>query len=189
MVNAQDNLGYYAMVSHLLIEGQAGSGKTHKAIEECLEASSITIIRNVVPVGPDIGFLPGTTEEKLEPYFQMYGEMFKKIFNYSPAYLIKKKRLKFIPTTFLRGCTLDGTVVVDEAQNLSHEELRTVLTRIGRYGRLIVVGDSAQSDLSSHLGYAMFKDTFLKCDNVKHIKLTENYRSPLLNNYMFHENS
>jgi predicted ribonuclease YlaK len=171
----------------MLIEGVAGTGKTHHALEECQEASTFTIIRNVEPVGKGLGYLPGDAREKMQPFFDMYDPILKKVFNYSSKYLMDKGRLEFMPTAFLRGKTLEGTIVVDEAQNLSYEELRTCLTRVGRYARIIFVGDVAQSDVRGRDDYYDFTNTFLKCKDVEHLVLTDNYRSNLLNDFIRNE--
>ena len=175
------------MKPHLLIEGNAGAGKTHRAIEEAVGYSDITVIRNVEPVGKGLGYLPGNIDEKMAPFFDLYDDIFKKIFNYRADFLVKKGRLQFVPTAFLRGKTLEGIVIVDEAQNLSYEELRTCLTRVGKYGRLIIVGDTDQCDCGNSEDYNKFADTFVKCENVDHLVLEGNYRSPLLNDFIQNE--
>ena len=109
----------------------------------------VVIVRSAVPVR-SIGHLPGTVEEKLLAYEAPYISIATSLFNHSAAWS-NLKRLhgcSFIPTSFIRGITLDNcTVVVDEAENMTFQELDSIVTRLGVNSRLIICGDTRQADI------------------------------------------
>lgn len=141
--------------------GSAGTGKTFLALYAALSDvfnpaepySKVVICRSLVEVRKS-GFLPGDLEAKYEPYEAVYKnmvpEMFKE-FN-APYDLLKQLGyIEFMPTNFIRGMTLDNTIlIVEECQNLDADELLSVLTRIGFNSRIILCGDGRQSDLERH---------------------------------------
>ncbi|CAB4130183.1 PhoH Phosphate starvation-inducible protein PhoH, predicted ATPase [uncultured Caudovirales phage] len=137
--------------------GSAGVGKTflamYKALEEALDKSSIykkvVVVRSCVPTR-DVGFLPGTIEEKQEVYEMPYKEICTTLFDRSDAYDKLKEQgvIEFISTTAIRGITIDDAIViVDEAQSNTYHELSTVVTRIGNRSKIIFCGDMRQNDL------------------------------------------
>lgn len=141
----------------ILATGSAGTGKTivglYLALNDLLnkncKVDKIKIIRSVVP-SRDIGFLPGDLEEKIEVYETPYREQFTQLFGMPTAYEKFKSfgTIEFMPTSFLRGQTWDNTViVVDEVQNLNFHEINTVMTRVGVHSKVLLLGDSEQSDL------------------------------------------
>jgi len=105
----------------------------------------------VVPTR-DIGFLPGSQKDKMKVYEAPYYDIASKLFKRGDAYEILKQRnnVEFISTSFLRGSTFDDCIlVVDEVQNMSDQELHTVMTRVGENCRIIFCGDVKQDDLTS----------------------------------------
>lgn len=140
-----------------LLTGVAGTGKTYVAIARALqmlrdeEVEQIVIVRSAVAVRA-IGFLPGDEEEKSDPYAQPYIDLIKLISPRTPyKMMVAKKVLTFTLTSFLRGITFENAcVIIDEYQNMSAHELQTIVTRVGQNTRLIVCGDSDQSDLPNH---------------------------------------
>lgn len=148
----------YMSGSSILATGSAGSGKTYialyLALNDLLDKKQsyerISIVRSVVATR-DIGFLPGDMEEKIEVYETPYIDMFSDLFGGKPTCYKKFKeqnKVHFMPTSFLRGQTWDNTiVVVDEAQNMNFHEINTIMTRIGHNSKVIIVGDSRQTDL------------------------------------------
>ncbi len=146
----------YNAGNHLGMFGSAGTGKT--LVASYLAASSlvgdpdiqrIIFIRSAVQTR-DIGFLPGTIEEKQEPYEEPYaaalGVLFGKVTTWK--HMKEAGKVEFRLSSFLRGLTFDNAViVVDEAQNMTFEELNTIVTRLGSKSRLIVLGDTKQVDL------------------------------------------
>ena len=139
----------------LLLHGCAGTGKTfigmHMALQSVLngEYKKLVIVRSAVPTR-DIGFLPGSVEEKLKVYEQPYSAITKSLFRRGDAYDILKNKfmVDFIPTSFIRGTTIDNAIVlVDEINNLTFHELDSVITRLGSHTKMILCGDIYQSDL------------------------------------------
>lgn len=139
---------------HLVLSGSAGTGKTFLAcylgLEAVLEKSyqNLVIVRSVVPVR-DMGYLPGTAEEKKDAFAAPYKSIFSEIFGDAAAYnkLINSKIVQFESTSFIRGMTYDNSVIiVDEMQNLNFHELDSVITRVGNNCRIIFCGDYKQTD-------------------------------------------
>lgn len=141
---------------NLILSGSAGTGKTFIAMYLALEAmlnhpfkyQRIVIMRSVVPTR-DIGFLPGTVEEKKEVFISPYKMICHELFGFDQAYskLVSSKKILFETTSFLRGCTYDNCILfVDEMQNLNFHELDSVITRAGKNCKIIMSGDYTQSD-------------------------------------------
>ena len=146
----------YREGNHLCLAGSAGTGKTFLAIGLGLEDVSdketlfdkLVIVRSIVPTR-DIGFLPGTEEEKNDAYTAPYRGILSELVSDGDSWnkLIQQGALEFLSTSFIRGVTISNAViVVDEMQNLTFHELDSVITRIGENCRLILCGDYYQSD-------------------------------------------
>ena len=144
---------------NLMLHGIAGTGKTflglYFSLKEVMSKNTqykkVFIVRSVVPTR-DIGFLPGSQKDKMKVYEAPYYDIASKLFNRGDAYEILKQRnnVEFISTSFLRGSTFDDCIiVVDEVQNMSDQELHTVMTRVGENCRIIFCGDVKQDDLTS----------------------------------------
>jgi phosphate starvation-inducible protein PhoH len=140
--------------------GYPGTGKTFMALYKALEEINIpkndyrriVIVRSAVPTR-DVGFLPGTLEEKAEVYELPYKSICQELFGRSDAYEILKKHrtIEFITTTVIRGITLDNAIViVDEFQNMTAHEADSIVTRIGIDSKILFCGDILQRDLTSH---------------------------------------
>lgn len=142
---------------HLVLAGSAGTGKTYIAMYLALLTSlklttsfhKVVIVRSVVPTR-DMGYLPGTKEEKVEPFESPYKQICLELFNFDNAIynkLINSNQMEFITTSFVRGTQINNAIViVDEMQNLNFHELDSVITRIGQNCRVIFSGDYHQSD-------------------------------------------
>lgn len=146
----------WAENKNLVLSGSAGTGKTFIALYLALKEffdnknvyDNIIIMRSIVPTR-DTGFLPGSIEEKREPFTLPYKFIFNELFDLPGSYnkMICAKQLKFESTSFIRGCTFDGSIViVDEMQNLNFHELDSVITRVGHDTKIIFCGDYMQSD-------------------------------------------
>ena len=112
---------------------------------------TVRIIRSVVPTR-EIGFLPGTLEEKLDAYTGPYRSATTHLFEDEKAYdkLVSNGYISFESTSYIRGMTYDNSIVViDEAQNLNFHELDSVITRIGNCSKIIICGDYRQSDFKN----------------------------------------
>jgi len=159
---------------NLVLSGYAGTGKTFIAIAFAMQAylrkeiNHIHIVRSAVS-SRDIGFLPGTEAQKLEVYEKAIRAIFNKLLRRDDAYdLLKNKHIiSFGSTSFERGMTYDGTcIIVDEFQNGSFEELDTLVTRLGASSKIILCGDTRQSDLSQHKsGFHRFVRVAKRCSN------------------------
>jgi predicted ribonuclease YlaK len=137
--------------------GSPGTGKSfcaaYKALEEVLDKTNpfkqLVIIRSAVQTR-DVGFLPGSMEEKSELYEMPYMEICTTLFGRNDAYQRLKEQgyIRFITTTAIRGISLDDAVIlVDECQSMTWHELSTVLTRVGHRSKIMFCGDKGQNDL------------------------------------------
>jgi len=141
---------------HLLIHGLPGTGKSYislflalSEIENFKSYRNITIIRSVVP-SRDMGFLPGSIKEKSKIYELPYQAICAELYGRGDAYEVLKNKglIDFQTSSFLRGLTIDNSIViVDECQNMTFQELSTIITRIGNNSRIIFCGDYRQTDL------------------------------------------
>lgn len=159
----------------LFASGAAGTGKTYMAIWLALNelqrdnSLKLLIIRSIVP-SRDVGFLPGTVTEKYQPYITPYAETVNKLYGRGDAWQILSQhgRVGFDSTSFLRGTTLDNTIVIlDEVQNLSPKEVHTAMTRVGENSRVILCGDRRQTDLRvADSGYSFAIDVANTMDEI-----------------------
>lgn len=148
----------YNAGKNLMLHGYAGTGKSFislwLALNQLLNIQSpyerIKIIRSVVSTR-DVGFLPGGVKEKQRIYENPYQQICDDLFGRGDGYDILKMKglVDFEITSFLRGCTLnDMIVIVDEIQNMTFQELDTIITRIGDNSKIIFCGDFRQTDLN-----------------------------------------
>ena len=142
----------------IALHGVAGTGKTfsalYKAIEEVLDKSNtfekIIVVRSAVQ-SREIGHLPGSVEEKMEIYQQPYRQICETLFGRKDAWdrLEEQGHIEFISTSFIRGMSFDNAIIiVDEMQNMTFEEIDTVMTRVGNQSKIIWCGDYRQTDLN-----------------------------------------
>jgi phosphate starvation-inducible protein PhoH len=153
--NQTETMEAYADGYHLMLHGVAGTGKTFLSLFLGLKDvlggkyQKLVIVRSVVP-SRDMGFLPGSVEEKSAIYEAPYGAICSELFGRGDAYQILKTKgfVEFVTTSFIRGITLNNCIiVVDEFQNMGFPELDTIITRMGKNCRIIFSGDIEQSDL------------------------------------------
>jgi phosphate starvation-inducible PhoH-like protein len=171
-----------------IITGRAGSGKSLVVAQTALDfllkkqIDSIYVTRATIEVGKSLGYLPGNLGEKFDPYIDALKENFykcrdsKEIDDY-----IATGKIKSTPVQFIRGKTIDDILIVEEAQNLTKEEMVAILTRLGKTGKIIVNGDNEQQDTREHttgLAYAIELSKVI--EEIKFIKLKENHRSDLV---------
>jgi phosphate starvation-inducible PhoH-like protein len=135
--------------------GPAGTGKTYtgvalavKALKE-KEVKRIILTRPAVEAGENLGFLPGDLKEKLDPYMQpLYDALRDMIPAEKLASHIENGVIQIAPMAFMRGRTLDNAfVILDEAQNTTHAQMKMFLTRMGKNAKFLITGDPGQIDL------------------------------------------
>jgi predicted ribonuclease YlaK len=154
--NQQHTFDSWSDGDNLALIGSAGTGKTFQALLLALECitdkntpqEKIVLFRSVVPTR-DMGFLPGTVEEKKEVFETPYKNIIGEILGGDQPYkrLVYTHQFEFMTTSFIRGLTIDNAVIiVDEMQNLNFHELDSVMTRVGNNCRIIFCGDYHQSD-------------------------------------------
>ena len=135
--------------------GPAGTGKTYLAMAMAVaalkrkEVGRIILTRPVVEAGENLGFLPGTLEEKIDPYIRpLYDALFDMTDMERARSLIEDGVIEIAPLAFMRGRTLnDSFIILDEAQNTTSEQMKMFLTRLGFGSKMVVTGDATQTDL------------------------------------------
>ncbi|MDR6157244.1 MULTISPECIES: PhoH family protein [Chryseobacterium] len=135
--------------------GPAGTGKTYTSVALAAKAlrdktvKRIVLTRPAVEAGESLGFLPGDLKEKLDPYLQpLYDALRDMIPHEKLEGFIEKKVIEVAPLAFMRGRTLDDAfVILDEAQNTTHSQMKMFLTRMGMNAKFIITGDPSQVDL------------------------------------------
>ena len=135
--------------------GPAGTGKTYTGVALAVKAlkekqvKRIILTRPAVEAGENLGFLPGDLKEKLDPYMQpLYDALRDMIPHEKLMSYIEKGTIQIAPLAFMRGRTLDHAfVILDEAQNTTHAQMKMFLTRMGKNAKFMVTGDPGQIDL------------------------------------------
>ena len=142
----------------LFAVGPAGTGKTYTGVALAVKAlkekqvRKIILTRPAVEAGEKLGFLPGDLKEKLDPYMQpLYDALRDMIPAEKLESLIEKGVIQIAPLAFMRGRTLDNAfVILDEAQNTTHSQMKMFLTRMGKNAKFMITGDPGQIDLPRH---------------------------------------
>lgn len=142
----------------LFAVGPAGTGKTYTAVALAVRALKrravrrIILTRPAVEAGERIGFLPGDLKEKLDPYLQpLYDALRDMIPAERLADYMERETIQIAPLGFMRGRTLDHAfVILDEAQNTTHAQMKMFLTRMGQRAKFIITGDPGQIDLPAN---------------------------------------
>ncbi len=135
--------------------GPAGTGKTYTGVALAVKAlkekqvKRIILTRPAVEAGENLGFLPGDLKEKLDPYMQpLYDALRDMVPAEKLAHYIENGTIQIAPLAFMRGRTLDHAfVILDEAQNTTHAQMKMFLTRMGKSAKFIITGDPGQIDL------------------------------------------
>ncbi len=174
----------------IIITGPAGTGKTlavaHTALDMMFKAelNKVFITRPTQQMGDSLGFLPGSLTEKLDPYLDPFKENLYQCYDRAKIdTMLKDGRFEGSALQFLRGKTYGkgAMLVVDEAQNTTKLQMLGILTRLGRGGKIVIVGDTSQKDTKEQfdgLSYAI--DMAKKIEGIDLIKLKVNHRSDLV---------
>jgi PhoH-like ATPase len=187
-------------VKLVTLAGKAGTGKTLLAIAAGLRKTSdeevfqrLLVSRPVFPMGKDIGFLPGDVEEKLKPWMQPIFDNVEYLFGFSRRKrqgmrgyqeLINLGILEIEPLTYIRGRSIPNQyIIIDEAQNLTPHEVKTILTRAGENSKVVLTGDPYQIDNpfvdSASNGLSCTVEKFKGETLAGHVLLVKGERSPL----------
>ena len=158
--------------------GPAGTGKTYTGVALAVSAlkekkvKRIILTRPAVEAGENLGFLPGDLNEKLDPYMQpLYDALRDMIPNEKLKSYIEKGIIQIAPLAFMRGRTLDNAfVILDEAQNTTHAQMKMFLTRMGKNAKFMITGDPGQIDLPRRI-ISGLKEVLLILKNTKGIKI------------------
>ncbi len=154
--------------------GPAGTGKTYTGVALAVralkqkEVKRIILTRPAVEAGENLGFLPGDLKEKLDPYMQpLYDALRDMIPNETLESYIEKGSIQIAPMAFMRGRTLDNAfVILDEAQNTTHAQMKMFLTRMGKNAKFMITGDPGQIDLPRRVTSGL-KEALLVLKNVE----------------------
>jgi PhoH-like ATPase len=186
-------------VDLVTLTGRAGTGKSLIVLAAALELvvskreyDKFIIYRPIQPVGNDIGYLPGTMEEKLAPWFQAIMDNFELLFGNKVGgdwrrdleMFQKKGRIEMDAITYIRGRSIPNAIIlIDECQNLTKEEVKTILTRAGEHTKIILTGDIEQIDNSgldaTSNGLTHVIEKFKDSELAGHITFTQGERSRL----------
>lgn len=156
--------------------GPAGTGKTYTGVAMAVKAlknkevKRIVLTRPAVEAGENLGFLPGDLKEKLDPYMQpLYDALRDMIPAEKLSSYIEKRTIQIAPMAFMRGRTLDDAfVILDEAQNTTHNQMKMFLTRMGKNTKFVITGDPGQIDLPRRV-ISGLKEALLILSDVKGI--------------------
>ncbi len=154
--------------------GPAGTGKTYTGVALAVKAlkekqvKRIILTRPAVEAGENLGFLPGDLKEKLDPYMQpLYDALRDMIPHEKLEIFIEKGVIQIAPLAFMRGRTLDHAfVILDEAQNTTHAQMKMFLTRMGKNAKFMITGDPGQIDLPRRV-ISGLKEALLVLKDVK----------------------
>ena len=172
-----------------ILAGRAGSGKTLLACQIALDGVLRRHYEKIIITRPtvskeEIGFLPGDLREKMDPWIQpIYQNMYALHNKEKVEKLIEDGKIEIVPLAFMRGRTfLDSCIIVDEAQNVTHEQMEMIATRIGLRSKMIVCGDDHQVDLKSkrESGFRFLYKSARKIKNMCSITLIQNHRDPIV---------
>jgi len=179
----------------VVITGRAGCGKSLVSAVTALDflyqkqCDQILVTRATIEVGNSLGLLPGTLEDKFNPYLEAFVENLTKCAEKSKiSQLVQDGKIQALPVQFIRGKTVDDVLVVEEAQNLNKAQMLAILTRLGKSGKIIINGDNEQKDIRDEfngLSYAI--ELSKKIKEIQWVKLKVNHRSDLVGKILEYE--
>ncbi len=178
--NHQKMVDFIKKNDMLFAVGPAGTGKTYTAVALAVKALKekevrrIILTRPAVEAGENLGFLPGDFKEKLDPYMQpLYDALRDMIPHEKLDSYLERGILQIAPLAFMRGRTLDNAfVILDEAQNTTHNQMKMFLTRMGKNAKFIITGDPGQIDLPRKQVSGL-KEAILALKNITGIEIIQ----------------
>ena len=182
-----------------IVTGKAGTGKTALLAQVALDllfkkrVEKVFITRPTQMMGENLGFLPGSLEEKIDPYLDPFKENFYKCYDKLKIDdILSKKQIEGFPIQFARGKTIgsDCILICDEMQNATKHQMLGLLTRLGKGGKIIILGDNDQKDTKeSYTGLSYVIDAHKHINEIQWVKLKENHRSDLVGKILDYEYS
>lgn len=179
-----------------VLKGMAGSGKTLVATQVALDMLFTKQVQKIIITRPtvskeDIGFLPGDLQAKMDPWL---APIYHNLYMLYSEEKVKKElevgNIEIVPFAFMRGRTfLNSFVIVDEAQNVTHNQMETVIGRLGKHSKMVICGDMAQIDLKDkrETGFSFLSRIEEQVEGFKTATLLQNHRheivSPILKVY------
>ena len=190
-LNEEQKKAKEEILNHTLtiLAGRAGSGKTLLACQIALDGVLRRHYEKIIITRPtvskeEIGFLPGDLREKMDPWIQpIYQNMYALYNKEKIEKLIEEGKIEIVPLAFMRGRTfLNSCIIVDEAQNVTHEQMEMIATRIGLGSKMIICGDDHQVDLKSRKesGFRFLHSAARRVKNMCSITLLQNHRDPIV---------
>ena len=161
----------------MFVSGPAGTSKTYISVLAALmlmnqkRVSDLLYLRSAVESADSkIGFLPGEADEKMAPYIQPLLDKLSELTTKSAIDLLQKEnRLDSIPIGFLRGLNWNAkSIIADEAQNMTYKELVTLVTRVGEFSKVFILGDPEQSDINGKSGFIKMMNQFDDNESKEH---------------------
>lgn len=162
--------------------GPAGTGKTYLAMAKAVSAlqakkvNRIILTRPAVEAGEHLGFLPGTLNEKIDPYLRpLFDALHDMIDIETIPRMMQSGIIEVAPLAYMRGRTLnDAFIILDEAQNTTPEQMKMFLTRLGFGSKMVITGDVTQIDLPNgqHSGLRIVRDILKDIDDIAFLELT-----------------
>jgi phosphate starvation-inducible PhoH-like protein len=179
-----------------VLKGMAGSGKTLVAVQSALDMLFSKEVEKIIITRPtvskeEIGFLPGDLREKMDPWLApIYHNLYSLYSKEKIDKELERGNIEIVPFAFMRGRTfINSFVIVDEAQNVTHEQMETVLGRLGKNSKMVICGDIAQIDLKTkkESGFSFLSRVEEQVPGFKVFTLKKNHRheivSPILKVY------
>ena len=168
-----------------ILSGKAGSGKTLVACQAALDFLFKKQVNNIIITRPtvskeEIGFLPGDLREKMEPWMQPIYSNFYQLYNKEKIdAIISNGSVEIVPLAFMRGRTfLDSFIIVDEAQNCTHDQMEMITSRLGIRSKMVVCGDTHQVDLKykGDSGFKFLVSAARRVKDMDSMTLMQNHR-------------
>ena len=189
--NQNDYLDILQKKQIIFAVGPAGTGKTFLAVAAAVsqlldgQFDRIILSRPAVEAGEKLGFLPGDLKEKVDPYLR---PLYDSLNDLMPGDVVLRKmqssEIEIAPLAFMRGRTLNNSfVILDEAQNATHTQIKMFLTRCGKNSRMVVTGDPSQTDLSKKSESGLLKSIKI-LEHIKEIEVINFDRSDIVRDEM-----
>lgn len=172
-----------------VIKGMAGSGKTLVATQVALDMLFTKQVEKIIITRPtvakeEIGFLPGDLQAKMDPWLApIYHNLFMLYSEEKVRKEMEEGRIEIVPFAFMRGRTfVNSFVIVDEAQNVTHSQMETVIGRLGRGSKMVICGDMAQIDLKDkrETGFSFLSRIEEQVEGFKTCSLQHNHRHDIV---------